>query len=62
MFDDLDLDSRLASSITIVEWGSGFVERLSENYLEISIAFGGNEESRTLTFNCVGDRWNGFSL
>jgi len=62
IFDDLDLDSRLATSITIIEWGSGFVERLSDEYLEISIAFGGNESSRTLTFTCVGERWNGFSL
>ena len=62
IFDDLDLDSRLESSITIIEWGDGFVERLTDEYLEISIAFGGNENSRTLSFNCIGERWNGFSL
>ena len=61
-FDDLDLDSRLESSITIIEWGDGFVERLTDEYLEIAIAFGGNEGSRTLSFNCFGERWNGFSL
>jgi tRNA threonylcarbamoyladenosine biosynthesis protein TsaE len=62
IFDDLDLDSRLGSSITIVEWGSGFVERLSEDYLEIEITFGGAEESRSLAFTLHGDRWNGFAL
>ena len=62
IFDDLDLDSRLASSITIIEWGSGFVERLSENYLELEINFGAGEESRTLTFTPHGERWNGFTL
>ena len=62
IFEDLDLDSRLASSITIIEWGDGFVERLTDEYLEISIAFAGNENSRTLTFTCIGDRWDGFSL
>ena len=62
LFDDLDLDSRLNSSITIIEWGSGFVERLSENYLELEINFGEEEESRTLTFTPHGDRWSGFVL
>ena len=61
-FDDLDLDSHRATSITIIEWGSGFVERLSDEYLELSITFGADENSRILTFSCIGDRWNGFSL
>ncbi len=62
IFDDLDLDSRLESSITIVEWGTGFVERLSESYLEIEINFGAGEQSRTLSFTPHGDRWSGFVL
>ena len=34
---DLDLDSELEESITVVEWGAGLAERLSSDYLEISI-------------------------
>ena len=30
VFDDLDLETRIPQSITVIEWGSGFVERLSD--------------------------------
>jgi tRNA threonylcarbamoyladenosine biosynthesis protein TsaE len=35
--DDLDLDASVEDSVTLVEWGEGLVERLSEAYLEIRI-------------------------
>jgi tRNA threonylcarbamoyladenosine biosynthesis protein TsaE len=35
--DDLDLDASLDDSVTVVEWGKGRVEALSENRIEISI-------------------------
>jgi tRNA threonylcarbamoyladenosine biosynthesis protein TsaE len=35
--DDLDLDASVEDSVTLVEWGEGLVERLSEAYLEIQI-------------------------
>jgi tRNA threonylcarbamoyladenosine biosynthesis protein TsaE len=35
--DDLDLDTDLESSVTVVEWGEGLVEDLAESYLEIKI-------------------------
>lgn len=35
--DDLDLDASLAESVTVVEWGEGLVEGLSEDRLEILI-------------------------
>jgi tRNA threonylcarbamoyladenosine biosynthesis protein TsaE len=35
--DDLDLDASVEDSITVVEWGSGKVERLSDSYLEVRI-------------------------
>jgi tRNA threonylcarbamoyladenosine biosynthesis protein TsaE len=35
--DDLDLDASVEESVTLVEWGEGLVERLSEAYLEIRI-------------------------
>ena len=35
--EDLDLDSELDESITVVEWGAGMAEQLSSDYLEITI-------------------------
>ena len=35
---DLDLDSELDESITVVEWGAGIAEQLSTDYLDITIA------------------------
>src|ERR1700729_4338123 len=35
--DDLDLDTDLDSSVTVVEWGEGLVEGLAPSYLEITI-------------------------
>jgi tRNA threonylcarbamoyladenosine biosynthesis protein TsaE len=46
IFDDLDLESRIPQSITVIEWGSGFVERLIDSYIEISIEFGATADDR----------------
>lgn len=35
--DDLDLDADIDDSVTLVEWGEGLVEQLSEAYLEVRI-------------------------
>ncbi len=35
--DDLDLDTGLDTSITVVEWGSGIAEQLSSDYLVIEL-------------------------
>lgn len=49
VFDDLDLETRIAQSITVIEWGSGFVERLSDSYIEIEIDFGTALNDRIVT-------------
>jgi tRNA threonylcarbamoyladenosine biosynthesis protein TsaE len=36
--DDLDLDTDIATSVTVVEWGEGLVEDLAPSFLEIAIA------------------------
>lgn len=36
--DDLDLDAALEDSVTVVEWGDGLVEHLSEDRLEVRLA------------------------
>ena len=62
VFDDLDLDSHLASSIIVIEWGEGFLDRLVDSYLEITIEFGSGENDRVVTSKGHGSRWRGFEL
>jgi len=35
--DDLDLDASVDDSVTVVEWGEGLVEQLTDAYLEVRI-------------------------
>ena len=58
--DDLDLDSSISDSITIVEWGGAEAARLSDERLEISIDR--SEEIRQVSAVGFGARWTGFSL
>ena len=46
IFDDLDLETRIPKSITVIEWGSGFVERMSETFVEVDIEFDVNPDTR----------------
>lgn len=62
IFDDLDLDSQLKSSIIVIEWGESFVERLADTYLEITIEFGSGDNDRIVTSKGHGSRWRGFDL
>ena len=58
--DDLDLDSDRENSVTIIEWGGAESARLSDQRLEITIDR--SDEIRKVSFNCVGERWAGFSV
>jgi tRNA threonylcarbamoyladenosine biosynthesis protein TsaE len=62
LFDDLDLVDYLATHIAVVEWGEGLVEYLSDQYLEIILGYGADENERTLELHGVGPRWQGFEL
>ena len=44
--EDLDLDSELDESITVVEWGAGMAEQLSSDYLDITITPVGDVDAR----------------
>ena len=61
-FDDLDLESYLETSVTVVEWGEGLADRFSKEYLEINIAFGSGENDRVVSTTPHGARWLGFDL
>ena len=52
--DDLDLDADLDASVTIIEWGAGLAEQLSDVRLEITLT---GESARTARLVGVGPRW-----
>lgn len=58
--DDLDLDSALPDSVTVIEWGGAEAARLSEDRLEINIDR--SDEIRQVSAVGFGNRWNGFTL
>lgn len=53
--DDLDLDTSLEESVTVVEWGHGLAEDLTEDRLEVSLT---GEDVRTATVTTHGPRWS----
>ena len=61
-FTDLDFESYLPNSIFVIEWGAPFVTTLTDQYLDIKITQGENENSRNLEVTAVGQRWQGFNL
>ncbi|WP_460702968.1 tRNA (adenosine(37)-N6)-threonylcarbamoyltransferase complex ATPase subunit type 1 TsaE [Myceligenerans halotolerans] len=69
--DALDLDSSLDESVTVVEWGRGLAEALTEDRLEIDLVRprGGDPDPddpesgvRRATIRGVGERWAGLRL
>ena len=59
--DDLDLDASIEDAVTVVEWGEGLVEELTDDRLEVVISRG-EGEARDVTVTGVGDRWSGEPL
>lgn len=63
--DDLDLDAVLDESVTAIEWGTGLVEDLADDRLEIAIARPAGDEAgegRTVRVTAVGPRWRDADL
>src|SRR5450759_3888413 len=52
--DDLDLDASLEQAVTVVEWGHGVAEQLSEDYLEVTLS---GHDTRTVELVGHGRRW-----
>ena len=67
--DDLDLETSLEESVTVVEWGKGLVEGLAEDRLEVRLqrphgeegADPGSEPRRVRVLG-VGPRWEDVQL
>ena len=62
--EDLDLDASLADSVTVVEWGAGKAEQLSDARLDVVIERSSDpeDETRTVMLTGVGARWAGIDL
>jgi tRNA threonylcarbamoyladenosine biosynthesis protein TsaE len=62
--DDLDLDASLEESVTVVEWGSGLVEGLSDNHLVVDLhrSSDPDDDERTVSLRAVGPRWDDVDL
>ena len=63
--DDLDLDTALDQAVTVVEWGEGLAEGLSESRLEINIVRGDgdvDDEHRRVEITPIGPRWHALSF
>lgn len=56
--DDLDLDADLAASVTLVEWGEGLVERLSDAHLEVRISRDDTSDTRRAQLVPRGGDWS----
>lgn len=54
--DALDLDATLDESVTLVEWGEGLVEQLSDEHLEVRIDRR-DDETRVVTLVPRGGDW-----
>ena len=65
--DDLDLDASLDDAVTVVEWGEGLAEGLTESRLEVVIVRGEEESAdgldpRRVELTPVGPRWHALSF
>jgi len=61
-FIDLDFESYLENSVFVIEWGAKFISSLNDQYLEVIITSGDDENSRQVEIKTVGKRWQGFLI
>jgi tRNA threonylcarbamoyladenosine biosynthesis protein TsaE len=54
--DDLDLDASADESVTVVEWGQGLVEQLTDEHLEVRLDRG-DDDVRTAVLVPHGTGW-----
>lgn len=54
--DDLDLDATLEEAVTLVEWGEGKVEQLTDAYLRVQLARR-DDDTRVVELVGVGGDW-----
>ena len=57
--DDLDLDTSVDDAVTVVEWGAGMAEGLSEERMHLTLT---GLDDRTVTVETAGPRWADIDL
>lgn len=55
--DDMDLDVAVEDSVTVVEWGAGLVEQLTDARLEVELTRHDDSEERLARLRPVGGDW-----
>jgi tRNA threonylcarbamoyladenosine biosynthesis protein TsaE len=55
--EDLDLDASVEEAVTVVEWGAGLVDTLTESRLHVELVRAEQDEGRTVRVQPVGSRW-----
>jgi tRNA threonylcarbamoyladenosine biosynthesis protein TsaE len=55
--EDLDLDASVEEAVTVVEWGAGLVDTLTESRLQVELVRAEQDEARTARVQPVGARW-----
>ncbi len=64
--DDLDLDTSVEEAVTVVEWGEGLAEGLTESRLEVRIVRSdepeGDLDPRRVEITPIGPRWHALSF
>jgi tRNA threonylcarbamoyladenosine biosynthesis protein TsaE len=62
--DDLDLDTSIGESVTIVEWGRGLVEGLAPDRLDVEISWtaAADGNTRQVLITPHGSRWDHVEL
>lgn len=58
--DDLDID--FANSIVVVEWARDYIDGIAERWLQVDINRESEDESREVTINGIGQRWEGVEI
>ena len=54
--ETVDLEASLEDSVTVVEWGQGKADRLSEDRFELSLQFDGeDEDARKISLVALGE-------
>jgi tRNA threonylcarbamoyladenosine biosynthesis protein TsaE len=59
--DDLDLDAALEDAVTVVEWGEGLAEQLTDSWLHVVLerpVEDGTADRRSARVFCHGLRWS----
>jgi tRNA threonylcarbamoyladenosine biosynthesis protein TsaE len=59
--DDLDLDASIDESVTVVEWGAGLVESLTQDRLDVVITMGAGD-ARIVRLTGIGNRWRSVAI